>query len=171
MPPCAAIECARRGESWKQKQLTRYPSSESDADALAPASPDPTTITLYFRLFAGFTSFISKRCLSHFSASGPAGILGLSLMVMCMSGSANQAEHDAQRKQAESHGNDDRERQRKTPVQRIVRRARDAERAKHRPRTVIEMQREKCNGAEIEKSHPDALETDHDISVRLPSNK
>ena len=22
MPPCAAIECARRGESWKQKQLT-----------------------------------------------------------------------------------------------------------------------------------------------------
>src|SRR5258706_14624360 len=30
-------------------------------------------MTSNFRLFAGFTSFMSKRCLSHFCASGPAG--------------------------------------------------------------------------------------------------
>src|SRR5471032_659677 len=148
MPPCAAIECARRGESWKQKQLTRYPSSESDADALAPARPDPTTITWYFRLLAGFTSFISKRCLSHFSASGPAGIFGLSLMVICVIGSADEAEHDAQRQQAEYHGNYDRQRESEAPVQRIVRGARQAEGTKHRPCAVIEMQREKRHGAE-----------------------
>src|SRR5713226_5749905 len=43
------------------------------AAADAPASPLPTTMTSNFRLFAGFTSFMSKRCLSHFCASGPAG--------------------------------------------------------------------------------------------------
>src|SRR2546427_3532288 len=42
MPPWAAIECARRAESWKQKQETLYPSSASDAAADAPASPEPT---------------------------------------------------------------------------------------------------------------------------------
>ena len=30
-------------------------------------------MTVYFRLLAGFTSFISKRCLSHFCSIGPAG--------------------------------------------------------------------------------------------------
>src|ERR1019366_5155978 len=152
MPPCAAIECARRGESWKQKQLTRYPSSESDADALAPARPDPTTITWYFRLFAGFTSFISKRCLSHFSASGPAGMRALSLEVMA--GSANEAEHDAQRKKTESHGDDHCDRQREAPVQRIVGRTREAERAERRPRPVIEVQREKSHRHEVKQRHP-----------------
>jgi hypothetical protein len=37
--------CARRGESWKQKQLTLYPSSLIVAAADAPASPEPTTRT------------------------------------------------------------------------------------------------------------------------------
>ena len=37
-------------------------------------------MTVYFRLFAGFTSFISKRCLSHFCSSGPAGIFDSSSM-------------------------------------------------------------------------------------------
>src|SRR5260370_35981779 len=30
-------------------------------------------MTSNFRLFAGFTSFMSKRCLPHFCVSGPAG--------------------------------------------------------------------------------------------------
>src|ERR687894_122860 len=75
MPPCAAMLCARRGESWKKKHLTLYPSSLIVAAADAPARPLPTMSTVYFRLFAGFTSFISKRCLSHFSAIGPEGTL------------------------------------------------------------------------------------------------
>src|SRR5215510_10144529 len=51
----------------------RYPSSASEAEALAPARPEPTTMTWYLRLLAGFTSFISKRCFSHFCSSGPDG--------------------------------------------------------------------------------------------------
>src|SRR5437016_10422651 len=73
MPPCAAIECARRGESWKQKHETAYPSSASDAAADAPASPEPTTMTWCLTLFAGLTSRISARWRSHLSASAPAG--------------------------------------------------------------------------------------------------
>src|SRR6185437_4377538 len=84
MPPCAAMLCARRGESWKQKHLTLYPSSLSDAAADPPASPDPTTITVYFRLFAGFTSFISNRCLLHFFSIGPEGALDFSSMAYRM---------------------------------------------------------------------------------------
>src|SRR5688572_8823878 len=78
MPPCAAMECARRGESWNTKVDTLYPSSDMVADADAPASPAPTTITLCRRLLAGFTSFIAKRCWSHFCSMGPSGIFDLS---------------------------------------------------------------------------------------------
>src|SRR5689334_15176428 len=80
MPPCAAMECARRGESWKQKHLTLYPSSLIVAAAAPPARPLPTTMTVYFRLLAGFTSFISNLCLSHFPSIGPSGTLDLSSM-------------------------------------------------------------------------------------------
>src|SRR4030065_386601 len=39
-----------------------------------PASPVPTTRILYLRLFAGFTSFMSKRCLSQVFSIGPVGL-------------------------------------------------------------------------------------------------
>src|SRR5215831_15904260 len=87
MPPCAAIECARRGESWMQTFRTLYPSSPSDAAADAPARPVPTTIIVYFRLFAGLTSFISNLCRSHFSAIGPGGILASSFTASTLSAS------------------------------------------------------------------------------------
>src|SRR5690606_18395012 len=74
MPPWAAIECARRGESWYVKTFTLYPSSPSEAAAEAPARPDPTTITSNFRRLFGLTSFRSNLWLSHLSARGPAGI-------------------------------------------------------------------------------------------------
>src|SRR6188472_3808733 len=50
------------------------------AAALAPASPLPTTSTVYFRLFAGFTSFISKRWVSHLRSMGPGGMRAFSSM-------------------------------------------------------------------------------------------
>ena len=40
--------------------VSRLPSSLMLAAADAPASPLPTTMTVYFRLLAGFTSFISN---------------------------------------------------------------------------------------------------------------
>ena len=55
---------------------------QSEAAAEAPARPEPTTMTLYFRLFAGFTSFISNLCLSHFSDRGPEGILASRVMAV-----------------------------------------------------------------------------------------
>src|SRR6185503_10980987 len=39
-----------------------------------PASPEPTTMMVYFRLLAGLISLISCLCLLHLSATGPAGI-------------------------------------------------------------------------------------------------
>ena len=40
-------------------------------------------MTVYFRLLAGFTSFISKRCLSHFCSIGPSGTFDFSSMLLC----------------------------------------------------------------------------------------
>src|SRR5215475_73926 len=82
MPPCAAMECARRGLSWKQKALTLYPSSPKVAAAEAPASPVPTTIMSNLRLLAGLTSFISCRYFVHFIPTGPDGIFELSLTLI-----------------------------------------------------------------------------------------
>src|ERR671920_1920363 len=82
MPPCAAMLCARRGLSWMQKLSTLYPSSPSADAADAPASPVPTTMTVYLRRFAGLTSFDSKRWRSHFSASGPPGVLESSVITL-----------------------------------------------------------------------------------------
>src|SRR3954453_11883289 len=75
MPPWAAIECARRGESWKVKQGTSYPSSPSVAAAAPPARPVPTTMTLNRRRLWGATSFMSNLCWSHCCSMGPAGTL------------------------------------------------------------------------------------------------
>src|SRR5258708_20556962 len=81
MPPCAAIECAGGGESWKVMTFTRYPSSPSVAAADAPARPVPTTMISNRRLFAGFTSLMSNRWLSHFCSIGPSGIFESSFMI------------------------------------------------------------------------------------------
>src|SRR3954468_14309956 len=75
MPPWAAMECARRGESWNVSAWTWYPSSASVAAAEAPARPVPTTMTLNLRLLLGLTNFMSDLYRSHFSAIGPSGIL------------------------------------------------------------------------------------------------
>src|SRR5215204_5265198 len=79
MPPWAAIEWARRGESWNVNDSTMYPSSASVAAAEAPARPVPTTMTLNLRLLLGLTSFESAMNVSHLSISGPSGILASSV--------------------------------------------------------------------------------------------
>src|SRR5512138_2013644 len=50
-----------------------------EAAAAPPARPVPTTMTLYLRLLAGFTSFRSKRCLSQVFSIGPVGHLPSSI--------------------------------------------------------------------------------------------
>ena len=81
MPPCAAIECARRAESWKQNVLTRKPCAASDAAAEAPARPVPTTITVCEPRLRGPTSACASSHVFHLSASGPAGIFASSVIV------------------------------------------------------------------------------------------
>ena len=80
MPPCAAIECARRGESWKQNARTSYPNSASVAAADDPARPVPTTMMLYLRLLAGLTSFWFFLYSVHFCGTGPGGTFDSSFM-------------------------------------------------------------------------------------------
>jgi hypothetical protein len=74
MPPCAAMECALRGESWKQKHFTLYPNSAKVAAADEPANPDPTTMISKLRLFAGFTKETEERYFVHLSDRFPSGI-------------------------------------------------------------------------------------------------
>jgi|GEM_PF-192541 len=50
------LGCALRGESCMQKFSTLKPISPSEAAALAPARPVPTTITSSLSLFLGLTS-------------------------------------------------------------------------------------------------------------------
>ena len=57
---------------WVVEVEGRVAAREADADA--PAKPVPTTMTEYLRLLAGFTSFVSKRYLSHLFWSGPLGV-------------------------------------------------------------------------------------------------
>src|SRR5512146_2290644 len=101
------------------------------AAAEAPASPEPTTITVYFRLFAGFTSFISKRCFSHFRSSGPEGILERSSMAFRL---PNDAGDHADRNEREPEPHDDRDDERDPTMQRVRRGSGVAERAERAPR-------------------------------------
>src|SRR5512133_1451811 len=114
MPPCAAIEWARRGESWKQKERTSYPSSPSDAAAAPPARPVPTTMTRYFRLFAGFTSFRSNFRPSHFFSRGPGGMRassapGEETLDSTSTSASDHAEQDCERDRGEADPEDHRE--------------------------------------------------------------
>src|SRR3954468_20223258 len=101
--------CARRGLSWKQKHFTLYPSSPRLAAVDAPASPLPTTITSNLRLFAGFTSFRLKRCLSHFCASGPGGIFASSCILHPSSVTEQNCHRDGTVSEEDGHGRDARE--------------------------------------------------------------
>src|SRR5689334_12786500 len=139
MPPCAAMLWARRGESWKQKHLTLYPSSLRLAAAAPPASPEPTTITVYFRLFAGFTSFISNLCLLHFSTSGPEGVFDRRSIAPLPDDPGDNAE----RNEREAEPNDERHAQREMPPERIHRRLRVADRTHRAPGAVIQVQAQK----------------------------
>src|SRR6476469_5653464 len=79
-------------------------------------------MTVNFRLLAGFTSFISKRCLSHFSSMGPSGTLELSSMSLsaCLS-RLYHAGVDGDRNHREARPDDQRQGQGKLPPQGVRR--------------------------------------------------
>src|SRR5690349_13090724 len=80
MPPWAAMEWARRGESWKVKALTLYPSWAREAAAAAPARPVPTTMMSNFRLLFGFTTFMANLWFCQRVSIGPVGDFESSVM-------------------------------------------------------------------------------------------
>ena len=69
------MECALRGESWKQNAFTLYPNSAKVAEAEPHANPVPTTMMSISLLFAGFTRLILSLYVVHLSFNGPCGIL------------------------------------------------------------------------------------------------
>src|SRR5688572_608536 len=147
MPPCAAIECARRGESWKQKQATSYPSSASVAAAAPPARPEPTTMTLYLRLFAGLTRRISNFALDHFCSIGPDGRRASSFM-SSRSGQPDDADEHGRRRH---HVADEQERRDQLAelVGGILRMA-QAERLQPARGAVTEVEREHDHAGEVD---------------------
>src|ERR1700679_2810390 len=143
MPPCAAMECARRGESWKQKHLTLYPSSPSDAAAAPPARPDPTTMRECLRLFAGLTSFMSKQAFAHASSIGPDGILASSFILFYEP--QEHTDWDGDVSQNYENGDDTSS----SPEVRSKARMPQTDRLEHAPQSVTEMQTEQANGEDI----------------------
>src|SRR3990172_11652226 len=106
----------------------------------APARPEPTTMTWWFRLFAGFTSFMSKRCFSHFFSNGPDGTPDLRSMIAFAPLLADHADHD-------SHGEGDvppdhrhGENRGESVTESVVSRMRETQRLEHAPEAVVEME-------------------------------
>src|SRR5689334_19502066 len=146
------------------------------AAADAPASPEPTTMTVCFRLFAGFTSFISNRCRSHFRSSGPDGIFDARSLIVDDSSlrcsppslgilrpslgwaSMDDPGDHAERNDGEAEPDRDGEAERDPSVQRMLGRLGVAERAERAPRTLEEVESERHHGDEVEPCHPPDVE-------------
>src|SRR5262245_37639014 len=108
---------------------------------------------VYFRRFAGLTSFDSKRWRSHFSASGPPGILASRGMVV-RAGSMRQVDPD--RNEPEPATNDDRQHdpdRRQAPcIERMVR----SDRLEPTRNAVPEMQAHDHRADHVE-HHPEQI--------------
>src|SRR5215472_16827602 len=125
-----------------------YPSSPSVAAAEPPANPVPTIITLYLRLLAGFTSFISNLAFSHFCSIGPGGTRASSFMTSSVI-SLHDAHQNRQRYDTESHADPSGEQHGSFLEKQVVARMRNAQRLEHAPYAVIEVNRQKNGRHEV----------------------
>src|ERR1039457_6558681 len=166
MPPCAAMECAGRGKSWKQKHWTLYPNSPSVAAADPPASPDPTMMILYFRLLAGFTSLRLNLCLSQRVSMGPAGILASSSICAPLL----QRQHTGEHRDGDGNiadGDEPREGRREFLDDGRVARMIHAQRLEHAPKAVVEMHAEQGHGDDVEDGHGGVSESRDDVGAHV----
>src|SRR6188472_309496 len=133
------------------------------AAALAPASPLPTTTTVYFRLFAGFTSFISKRWVSHLRSMGPTGMRAFSSIQASHSrrprtkglhASLGRSGYYPQPRRQHDHRepepDEPAEHQRQPAPERVGARRADAEAPPAAPHAVIEVEPQGRHGDEVE---------------------
>src|SRR5512144_1816606 len=112
-----------------------------DAAPPAPASPEPTMITVYLRLLDGLTSFISKRCRSHFFSMGPDGMLARSSIRP--PGLLDAPEKHGERERDVAGDDQDREDPGAGVSDAHVARMRDSERLAHAPHPVPQVQTER----------------------------
>src|SRR5262249_59484482 len=178
MPPWAATECARRGESWKQNWMTWYPCSASVAPADPPASPVPTTMIRWRRRFAGLTSEAPSRRASHRSAIGPAGAaasaIGAPTVWFSISapsswssaGSSDQPGHDADRYRGEAGRDRHGDRRPGGTNRALTRRPVHAERLRGAPESVVDMHADERDRDEVDHVDPPDLKVGHHVVVR-----
>src|SRR5687767_8452715 len=122
-------------------------------------------MTSYFRLLAGFTSFISKRCRVHFWAIGPSGILASSFTRSPLGDEAGEDEH---RGDHEAREDGERGPEREGSPHRVVARVVESHRLGGAPQPVVQVQAERRLGDQIEPQHERALEADDEVVVRAP---
>src|SRR5687767_14896663 len=105
---------------------------------------------LYFRLFAGLTSFISKRARSQAVSIGPEGTLEFSCMwsdpVEVRMEAAQNRDRDGDKAQHDRKGEQLRERSDSRRVARVG----EPERLEHAPHAVIQVHAEKNHGDDVE---------------------
>src|SRR5579871_2276929 len=168
MPPWAAILCARRGESWKQKHRTLYPNSPSEAAAAPPARPVPTTIIVCFRLFAGLTSLRLKRWRSQRVSIGPSGdfesssISGVPLQMQ-------QTSHHRDGYRAVSDRDQDGDDGRALLQQGGVAWMVDAHGLEHAPQSVVQMHAQQDHRENVECGDPVILKAQDNVAVHVGS--
>ena len=109
---------------------------------------------LYFRLFAGFTSFMSNLCFDHFFSMGPDGNLGVEGHG---SSHCDDAEEDGERDGGEAEG----QQHRHAPMANFWMPAdtpavREPERLEHRPEPVPEVEPEADHGDDVDAGAHDA---------------
>src|SRR5258708_1463814 len=156
MPPWAAIECARRGVSWKQKHLTRNPSSPRLAAAAAPAKPDPTTSTVNFRLLLGLTSRRWLRWSSQAEVRWPMGALASSF-IADRSLQADQPAQHGQREGDVAEGDDPGEGMGEAVAPVVEARMVEAQRLEHAPQAMVEVETEPHLPFHLERASPPHL--------------
>src|SRR5690348_3031729 len=129
--------------------------------------------TVNFRLFAGFTSFISNWCFSHFRSIGPEGtfasrtisrppgarrptstaggaiVVAIAPLALLTDDSGQDGDRDDAAADGDQHRRDERE----APEKPIVLAAIDADRLEHAPDAVIEMEAERDHREDVEEGH------------------
>src|SRR5262245_59678461 len=122
-------------------------------------------MTVYLRLLAGLTSFMSKRCFVHWPATGPDGILASRFMVSPNGGVAGEAEQHGQGHGDVAGRDDDGERETNLLDRRGDTRAVPAERLERTGDAVAQVQPEDHLGDDIDGDDQRVAEPGHDHRV------
>ena len=120
---------------------------------------------VYFRLFAGFTSFKSNRCWSHRFSIGPDGVFDLSSI------SLHQASQHSYGYGDEAGDEDPGKNGRESLDQRRVTRMAQAHRLEHTPDAMAEMKTDQNHYNDVNQREWNNEEPRDEILIRVEFNK